>query len=174
MPNGRCYYHGGGNVRGAGAALVWRPGLEAAWKAKGPWLEWLHSFGLKHPGGRPSGRWWRVKKGTRERLVLHMDDLIETLPAVAEDRPVEQWSHTELLDDAARMGLIRLRELLKTRITRKLDLKEKRLIAEMALGAAKLLGNLQVAKFQAGEAGEQRYRDMLRTIAEIQAKGRPK
>lgn len=46
--------HGGHN-HGAGARLVWRPGLEAAWKARRAYVERRHAMGLRVPGGRPRG-----------------------------------------------------------------------------------------------------------------------
>jgi hypothetical protein len=79
----RCYHHGGPNTRGAGAALVWQPGLAEARKRKVAWLAILHAAGLKHPGGRPAGSTLRLARSKEHRAVM-----AEAVKIIAERLPV--------------------------------------------------------------------------------------
>jgi hypothetical protein len=77
-----------------------------------------------------------------------MDDVIERLPAGPADRAVAEWTPAEILTDAARLGLMRIREIVARPISAGTDLREQRLIGDMALGVAKLLAHVQLATLQ--------------------------
>jgi hypothetical protein len=72
-----------------------------------------------------------------------MDDMIERLPPPS-SRPVEEWQLGDLLMDAARLGLLRARELLARPIENDLDPKERRRV-ETGPGVTKLLARVQLA-----------------------------
>jgi hypothetical protein len=167
--------HGGRNY-GAGAALVWRPGLEAAWRGRRAYIARRHALGLKAPGGRPSGRWWRRPVDERERTLRRMADLIEKLPAPPA-KPIAEWSLPELLTDTARMGLIQLHGIISQPLKLKQcsddqldpdELKLQRLVGELGLGADKLL-----ARVQDSDLRQQQHEDWLeafnKRIAEAEA-----
>src|SRR5258707_767979 len=118
---GRCRNHGGCST-GAGAALVWRPAVAAMVVGRRAYIERRHSLGLKAPGGRKSGRWWRKPVDEQERTLRIIDDKLDTLPAPP-DRPLEAWALAEILGDNARLALLRQREILVNPITPEMDLK---------------------------------------------------
>lgn len=149
--NGRCYLHGGCST-GPGAAMDWRPGIEAALLAKRKWLADLHALGLKHPGGRPARRWRKLDGASRKEVLQRMADVIENLPVGPVDKPVERWSHTELLSDAARLGLIRWREIMQWECSLRPetdhDVKIANLVERAANNAARVLSTVQAAAMQ--------------------------
>jgi hypothetical protein len=81
-----------------------------------------------------------------------VDEVIARRPAGPLGKPLEQWTHAELLMDAARHGLMRIREFVTKRpITAESDWKEDRALAEMALQAAKLYAHVQVSQLRHAE-----------------------
>src|SRR5262249_48287969 len=75
----RCRMHGGNN-RGAGALLVWRPGFAAAWKARRAYIERRHALGLKVPGGRPHKA--EKVQTMAKRAIAIADAVLEQLPVI--------------------------------------------------------------------------------------------
>ena len=121
------------------------------WWGRKRYIERRHARGLKAPGGRPSGRWWKRPADERERILREMADTIDKLPAPPA-KPIEQWSLPELLNDTARRGLIQLHGIISQPLKLKLspddrldpeELKLQRLVGELGLGADKLLARVQ-------------------------------
>ena len=79
------------------------------------YIERRHALGLKAPGGRPRGRWWTRPKDAHERMVREMADLIEAFPAPPA-KPEEQWTHSEILLENARLGGLEILQVLKRRV----------------------------------------------------------
>lgn len=69
------------------------------------------ALGLPWYGGRPSGAWKRLRTDEKARVMAVVDALIELLPSGPVDRPVEEWSHAELLSDGTRKALIGHRQV---------------------------------------------------------------
>jgi hypothetical protein len=78
------------------------------------------------------------------------EKVIATLPAGPSDRPIEQWTHNELLVDGARLGLIRIREFVSRSMDegsadyRERPAWEQRLILDASTTVAKVLANVQM------------------------------
>jgi hypothetical protein len=164
MANGRCKLHGG-KVNPSQARL-WRPGMAAmrlGWKA---WIEARWALGLKHPGGRPSRVYWRLKGNERERLVRDMKELVEAFP-LPSVRPREEWSHSEILMEAARLGGLRVIEILEQPVDRD-DVKWANLTATTGLGAMKILANVQEASMR--QATDKGWDEILARIAQERQK----
>jgi hypothetical protein len=150
--------------------LVWRPGLEAAWPARRAYIERRHALGLKALGGRPSGQWWRKSEIEREGTLRMVEDTIAGLPAGPVDKPIEEWTPAELLSDTARLGLVRVREIVSKPISDDMDPQERRLIAEVGLGAARLLARVQEAAMR--NADSEDWRGLLERLEKVKAAGR--
>src|SRR5262245_7213296 len=142
----------------------WPPALPNAWWSQlwgwrsvgvatglGGYIERRHALGLKAPGGRPSGRWWKRPANERERTLRRMADLIDKLPAPPK-KPIEHWTLPERLTDTARMGLVQLHGIISQPLQLKQapddrldpsELKLQRLVGELALGADRLLARVQ-------------------------------
>jgi hypothetical protein len=139
------------------------------------------ALGLKSPGGRPRGRWaWKAKDET-EVLVRKAEDVIESLPAAPTDRPIEQWTLSEILNDNVRKYLTQSNAILSQHIKLRLseadpeltpaDIRQHRVIAEIGQGQAKLLANLQQNALS--EVKQDRgWDELLARLAESQKKSR--
>jgi len=143
----RCRLHGGCST----GPRDWRANVTAMWWGRKRYIERLHAQGLKAPGGRPSGRWWKRPADERERILREMADTIDKLPAPPA-KPIEQWSLPELLNDTARRGLIQLHGIISQPLKLKQspddrldpdELRLQRLVGELGLGADKLLARVQ-------------------------------
>jgi hypothetical protein len=77
-----------------------------------------------------------------------VDKVIAGLPAAQADRPVAEWTLNELLTDSARLGLLRIRELVSRSMDddsadyREHSPREQRLILDASTTVAKLLANV--------------------------------
>src|SRR5215831_500562 len=89
VQRGRCRIHGGRST-GPRTAEGLRRTVDALWHGRKRYIARRHALGLKAPGGRPSGRWWKRPVDERERTLRRMADLIEKLPAPPK-KPIEQW-----------------------------------------------------------------------------------
>lgn len=86
------------------------------------------------------------------------------LPVV--DKPVEAMNLPELMNDNARLALLRLREIISLPISGELDdVKRDRLIGDMALGSAKLAVHVAEAEFAGRRADK--LGELLERIAAI-------
>src|SRR5215831_11165451 len=172
----RCKWHGGKST-GPRTAAGMANTVEAMRRGRKRKIERLHAMGLKAPGGRPSGRWWKRPANERERTLRRMADLIEKLPAPPK-KPIEQWTLPELLTDTARMGLVQLHGIISQPLKLKQapddrldsdELKLQRLVGELGLGADKLL-----ARVQESDLRHQQHEDWLeafnKKLDEAQAK----
>jgi hypothetical protein len=167
MANGRCRLHGGKST-GPRSRMAWKPGLTAAGLAWRVWLAQRHALGLRHPGGRPAGRWWKAATSDREIVSRALADIIEKLPKPPA-KPIEEWSLPELLTDTTRHGLMRVHDIVSAPLSD--DIKEKRLQGEMGLGSARLLGQLQTSALQA-QAHDRGWDELLARLAQNQKKSR--
>src|SRR5690348_11298776 len=112
MRNGRCYLHGGPSC---GARVHRARDMRPAWAARARRVAERRALGLKSPGGRPRGRWaWKAKSET-EALMRKAEDVIESLPA-APDRPIEEWTLSEILTDNVRKYLTQSNAILSQHI----------------------------------------------------------
>src|SRR5262249_34953811 len=139
------------------------------------------ALGLKSPGGRPRGRWaWKAKNET-EVLMRKAEEVIESLPPGPVDKPIEQWTLSEILNDNVRKDRTQTNAILPQRIKLGLsdadpelalaDIRQQRVIAEIGQGQAKLLANLQQNALS--EAREDRgWDELLARLAESQKKSR--
>jgi hypothetical protein len=152
MRNGRCYQHGGA-THFRTRRLRWQPGLAAANAAHRVWLAERHRLGLKHPGGRPKGRWAWKTTDAKEILMRKIEDALENLPATP-NKPIKEMKLPELLNENVRQGLIRSHEILAQPLKLKaseddeltaMDIRLQRVVAETAAGQARLLAHIQVA-----------------------------
>src|SRR5215471_11103280 len=174
----RCKWHGGKST-GPRTAAGMANTVEAMRRGRKRKIERLHALGLKAPGGRPSGRWWKRPVDERERTLRRMADLIEKLPAPPA-KPIGEWSLPELLTDTARMGLVQLHAIisqplkLKQSPEERLDpeeLKLQRLVGELGLGADKLLARVQESELYHEQ--RQDWLEMLRQRMEEAEKRLP-
>src|SRR5437588_12761036 len=108
MRNGRCRMHGG---LSCGARVHRARDMRPALAARARRVAERRALGLKSPGGRPRGRWaWKAKNET-EVILRKIKDAVETLPA-APDRPIEEWTASELLNENVRQGLLQIHHIL--------------------------------------------------------------
>ena len=168
---GRCKYHGG-NSRGGSL-----PG-QTTTKARATWLKNLairQAMGLRQPGGKP-----RRNRGKVEKMIAKAKRQLETAlelqapapPAPETAAPFDrrsgvpalpaQGSAADLLSHAAHQGLQRLYEIVSTPVDWD-DLKQVRLIGDMALGVSRLA--LRAAE---GEFRARRDDALTRLLEEIQ------
>jgi len=157
--------------------------VEAMRRGRKRKIERLHAMGLKAPGGRPSGRWWKRPVDERERTLRRMADLIEKLPAPPA-KPIGEWSLPELLTDTARMGLVQLHAIISQPLKLKQapddrldsdELKLQRLVGELGLGADKLLARVQesdLRKLQHDDWLEAFNKKLAEAEAKLQAQKR--
>jgi hypothetical protein len=72
---------------------------------------------------------------------MAIDEIVASLPA-AREAPVETWSHGDLLNDAAREGLLRIREFIRLhQITAGMSLRNAKQIVDAAIPVAKHLSH---------------------------------
>ena len=131
-----CWHHGGAKKstprpEAMGQLLTWRAARIAAGLPA--------SAGRSYPGPR----------GKQARFLWMAEKVIATIPAGPLDKPLEAWSHGELLSDAARSSLLGLRAFVTKRaITAETDFKEDRQLADVMLGVAKLYAHVQVSQLR--------------------------
>src|SRR5215831_3207092 len=169
----RCRLHGGRST----GPRDWRANVNSMWWGRKRSIEQRRAPGLKAPGGRPSGRWWKRAVDERERILRSMADLIEKLPTPP-TKSIEEWSLPELLNDTARVGLMRLHSIISQplklkqspddRLDRE-ELKLQRLVGELGLGADKLLARVGEA-----ELHQQERADALELLAKKMAEAEKK
>ncbi len=113
-------------------------------------IELLHRMGLKASGGRPPGR--RKVIGMVERakaeLVRAAGELEAALPAEVITRPIESLSAPEALGRASLSGLHQLARLIEEPLDPD-DVKQRRLIGDMALGVNRLFMRAAEGEFRA-------------------------
>ena len=88
-----------------------RTAITGCRKYRALWIERLHAAGLRAPGGRKPGRWWRRATSEHEVLMRKIEDAIEGLPA-RPDRPIEELTVPELLVENVREGLLQSHRIL--------------------------------------------------------------
>ena len=109
------------------------------------------------------------------------EDVIESLPAAPTDRPIEQWTLSEILTDNVRKYLTNANAILSQYMRLRLseadpeltlaEIRQQRVIAEIGQGQAKLLANLQQDAMR--EAKEDRgWDELFARLAEAQKKTR--
>lgn len=162
---GRCKYHGG-NSRGGSL-----PG-QTTTKARATWLKNLRirqAMGLRQPGGKPRKDRGKVEKMIAKakrqlEIALEMQAPAPLTPETAASVPAlpAQGSAADLLSHAAHQGLQRLYEIVSTPVDWD-DLKQVRLIGDMALGVSRLA--LRAAE---GEFRARRDDALTRLLEEIQ------
>ena len=109
------------------------------------------------------------------------EDVIESLPAAPTDRPIEQWTLSEVLTDNVRKYLMQSNAILSQHIKLRLsetdpeltpaDIRQHRVIAEIGQGQAKLLANLQQNALQTASQ-DKGWDELLARLAENQKKAR--
>jgi hypothetical protein len=150
-----------------------------------------NKFGISHPENAEHWHEWRAQRAAlglplsagrsypgprnkRKRLIWLIDKAVEAIPKGPVDKPVEQWSHGEVLSDGARHGLLRLRQF-AMRDPDNLQGWEQRLILQAAESVSKLYAAVEVAKLRHSEDTEDwaayqreldRERRMLGTLPE--------
>ena len=146
MKNGRCRMHGG---KLKGGSL---PGHDTrksfmAWRR---WLDLLHTMGLKHPGGRPRKlkTVLTMTEQAKAVLVVAAKDLTEALPSDVLQRPIEELSPAQALGRAALSGSHQLIRIIEQPLDMN-DLKQQRLIGDMAGTALRLFVRAAEGEFQA-------------------------
>jgi coproporphyrinogen III oxidase-like Fe-S oxidoreductase len=72
---------------------------------------------------------------------------LAVLPEVAPDKPLEQWSTAELLNDTTRLALLQLRAIITQEFDPD-DLKKQRLIGDFSLGVGRLSARVQEASMR--------------------------
>ena len=107
------------------------------------------------------------------RALAVIDEKLADLPA--ESKPAEAMTPPELLADTARLGLLRLREIVSQPIDSS-DPKQQRLIAETALGVGKLFMRVAEHEFrrQQPSPGLLRVLEALASEEEINPRKRAK
>jgi hypothetical protein len=153
----RCRNHGGCST-GPGARFDWRPAVAAMVAGRRAYIERRHSLGLKAPGGRKSGRWWRRPVSDADKALKLIDDQLDHLAPGPADRPVETWTDAELLGDFGRQGLLKARAIvmqpvkLKQHVDDELsatDIRLQRVIGELGLAGGRLAVRAQEAAWRA-------------------------
>lgn len=145
----RCRNHGGLST-GARVHRA-RPQLLAA---RARWVEREHAAGRKARTGFAvtplSVIRARAAESDVERWVRMTEELMDLIPAAPADRPVEKWTAAELLSETARLGLLRVHELL-SKPREDDDIKWVKLQTERGVQVARLYANVQIAGLQARE-----------------------
>jgi hypothetical protein len=116
------------------------------WKGRKRYIERLHAFGMKAPGGRPRGLTGHAGAVERARLAVAKgrEKLVSAVPAVVElqGRELSELTHGEALARIAFKGIKRLGEILSIEIPRESgevrDVKVYRLVSDMAVAAGKM------------------------------------
>jgi hypothetical protein len=108
------------------------------------------------------------------------EDVIESLPAAPTDRPIEQWTHSELLNENVRQGLLQIYRILSQPLKLKqsesdeltaMDIRLQRVVADTAATGAKLLANVQQTALQAASS-DRGWDELLARLAQEQKKSR--
>jgi hypothetical protein len=122
------------------------------------YIERRHALGLKAPGGRKSGRWWRKPVSEQERVARMIDDQLDHLPPAPTDTAVEQWTDAELLSDFGRQGLLKARAIVMQPVKLKehpddeltlTDIRLQKVQGELGLGAGRLAVRAQESAYRA-------------------------
>lgn len=101
-----------------------------------------------------------------ERWARMSEELAALVPAAPTDRPVSEWTAAELLADTARLGLLRVREIVSAPVDMS-DPRIARIVGDMGMAVAKLYATVQIAGLQSRQdRGEEALR---RAIAEFRA-----
>lgn len=132
------------------------------------------ALGLPWYGGRPSGVWKRLKAGDKGALLAMADELIKLLPPGPVDKPIEEWTHSELLSDGARLGLMRDREMASWEPVDSTDpneLKRNRLIHECGSSLYNRLAVTQASALQIASA-DKGWDELLARLAQNQKKAK--
>ena len=164
MPNGRCRMHGG-KLRGPVSVFSWPQTLPLAWAARAKRQAERKALGLPWYGGRP--RKWRLKLASREVVAELMSSEIKKIPD-APAGPIEEWSPSELLQQAGKEGLIRLYRC----ITEPREGLPDKLVIHgdnMALGAVKIFQAVWEAQLRDRQSNG--LDELMARIAQEEAKG---
>ncbi len=131
----RCKFHGGrriGRYHGGWPA--------SAHKRSAAMLALYRALGLSWPGGRPRKieKVMSMVEQAKTAIGQAVMELEEALPPDIMKVPVDQLTAPQALGRASLVGLHQLVRIVEQKIIKK-DLKQQRLIGDMALGANKLL-----------------------------------
>ncbi len=132
----RCKYHGGRRI-GPYNPRGFQPAAVARFEAK---RALYRAIGLPWPGGRPRQikQVMSMVEQAKETITTAIVELEEALPPDIMKVPVEMLTAPQALGRASLVGLHQLVRIVEQKIIKK-DLKQQRLIGDMALGANKLL-----------------------------------
>jgi hypothetical protein len=75
-----------------------------------------------------------------------VDQVVKALPVVPTDKPLEKWTHGEILADGARHGLLRLREVAMRPVEG--DAWEQKLVLQASESLTKLYAHVQVEQLR--------------------------
>jgi hypothetical protein len=82
------------------------------------WLAERRAKGLGYPGGKPHQPFSQTG---RERIVRQMKQLVSAFPPPPEAKAIDQWSHSELLLEASRLGGLRIIDILSMKLPKLAD-----------------------------------------------------
>ena len=93
-----------------------------------------------------AGRSYPGPRGKRTRFIWTVDLVVKALPVVPIDKPLEKWTHGEILADGARHGLLRLREVAMRPVEG--DAWEQKLVLQASESLTKLYAHVQVEQLR--------------------------
>lgn len=142
----RCALHGGLST----GPRDWRPNVAAMVNGRKKYIEHCHALGLKAPGGRPRklGKVATMVERAKTALIEQSAELRAAMPSDVMLRAVETLTPAEALGRSALSGLYQLIRIVEQPIDLA-DLKQQRLIADIALGTTKLFARAAEGEFRA-------------------------
>src|SRR5262249_24873817 len=140
------------------------------------WLARRHAMGLKATGGRPrgTGKVRTMAERATEQIRQEIAERAAGTPADIPARPIESLAPAEALGRAALAGLHQLIRLIEQPIAES-DVKQQRLIGDLALGVNRLFVRAAGAEFRdrRNDALQELLRDVAAAIdAEAEAQRR--
>jgi hypothetical protein len=104
----------------------------------------------------------------KEEISQEIVELEAALPSDVMTRPIGELTPAEALARVSLKGLRRLDEIMTVPVTDQMDVREKRLIGDMAVAACKMFMRAAEGEFQARKAGA--LDELLAEIREAKAK----
>lgn len=144
---------------------MWRPGLRVANPKRMALQAAYRALGIPWHGGRPR-KPERVASMADKAVTVLVRQEAELATAIGDamTRPIDDLTPPEALGRATLSGIRRLIEIVEQPVDLS-DLKQQRLIGDMALGAAKLYMRAAEAEFRGRQQGE--LVELLEKLAEI-------